>query len=115
MAAGADPNAANDEGLTPLMTQGDPASIEALLAAGARIDAVDHQGWGVLHHHASSYGALPLLELLLQRGADPTVRDRSGKLPLDLAREMPAPDSRVIVLLEAGIAARGKGPWTGPH
>ena len=54
---GADPNLSNAKGTTPLMYaktaafgSGDPAIMDALLAAGARIDAVDHSGQTALDY-----------------------------------------------------------------
>ena len=105
--AGADPNARTEDGVVPLMTQSEVTSIEVLLDRGAAIEPVDHQGRGVLHHYAASYGAAPCIALLLQRGADPMVRDNEGKLPIDLAREMPVPNDAVLDLLEAAMEAGG--------
>jgi hypothetical protein len=82
------------------MTQSKATSIEALLDRGAAFGTVDHHGRGVLHHYAASYAATPCIALLLQRGADPMVRDNEGKRPIDLARELPIPNSSVLDLLE---------------
>ena len=100
-AAGVDVNGTDNAGRTPLMLQRDDGPIEALLELGAKIDAVDRDGRNVLHHHRGE-----CVELLLRHGADPTVRDKEGKSPLDLAREEPLYPSRKLAVLED--AARGR-------
>jgi ankyrin repeat protein len=114
---GADPNARTNEGVVPLMTQADAKSVAALLERGAELSALDQLGRSVLHHYAGSPGTRPCLELLLARGADPTLRDSSGKTALDVANEMPIPSGRVVALLEEALDARSpdavQAPTTG--
>lgn len=59
-------------------------SVRLLLAAGAPVDAAQHQGWTVLMS-AGQHGDLELAELLLERGADPTLRAEDGRTAIDLA------------------------------
>ena len=67
------------------VSNGNPAVIEALLRAGADLDATDSEGRTILHRAAlSAPGAFPRL---LRLGADPQVRDAEGKTPMDYARE----------------------------
>ena len=66
-------NHANANGITPLLVccggMGPPAMVALLLERGARVDFADSQGWTPLVFVSSS-GQLPLLEQLLQAGAD---------------------------------------------
>jgi uncharacterized protein len=106
VAAGADPNARTNDGIVPLMTQFDAKSIEALQERGASIAAVDHLGRSVLHHYSGAYATARCIALLLQRGADPMLRDNEGKLPIDLAREMPIRNKSTLALLEEAMEPR---------
>lgn len=128
---GFDPNAADDEGRSPLMRacltlsdtsrrrdqfRGHVPSAKALLEAGADVSATDPEGRTVLHYAAGS--AVPeLIQLLLDAGADPTAKDKAGLTPLDytkdeaprLTRYRVAKDRRAIgaATLEKAIAQRG--------
>lgn len=70
--------------------EGNPESIALLIEAGSKLDHVNSLGWTAIiesivlgdggpRHQAS-------LKLLLDAGADRTIRDRQGQLPVDLAR-----------------------------
>jgi len=61
------------------------AIIEQLVAHGADINAQCNDGETALHV-ASKYQA-PFVALLLRLGADPAIKDRDGKLPIDWSRE----------------------------
>ncbi len=80
-----------DGGNTPLWfaAQGTrPASIpvtEALLEAGADIDSRCEYGTTALHL-AASWGHFELVKYLVDNGADPTLKDDSGKTALDAAK-----------------------------
>lgn len=81
---GADPDAANDEGRTPLHSATHSHRDEivaALLGAGAAPDAADAEGRTPLHL-ARTTG---VQNLLLEGGADPEARDHDGQTPLHLA------------------------------
>jgi ankyrin repeat protein len=60
------------------------AAAEALLAAGARIDARDSRGRTALHH-AAAIGYTDVVKLLAERGAALTAADSEGFTPLDAA------------------------------
>ncbi|TDU28387.1 ankyrin repeat protein [Panacagrimonas perspica] len=80
LAAGADPNAANDRGFTPLhfaATTDCTDCVKALIAAGANVGTRRIGGKTPLHF--SSATALPLL---LAAGADLKVRDDDGRTVL---------------------------------
>jgi ankyrin repeat protein len=60
------------------------ATAEALLAAGAAIDARDARGRTALHY-AAAVGYTDVVKLLVERGADLRVADADGVTPLDAA------------------------------
>ncbi len=100
LAAGADPSAPDGQGATPLMHAADSVALDAgrrLLAAGAEVNAQhDPDGNTALTHlvgglfrrrmtgDASPNGSDPIgfARLLLERGADPNLKNRSGDEPL---------------------------------
>jgi hypothetical protein len=81
--AGANVNAGNASGVTPLMVAiaFDPESsrmMQRLLDAGAEIDDQDKGGLTALMY-AARYGRQEAVTLLLARGANPTIRDNQGR------------------------------------
>jgi ankyrin repeat protein len=89
VARGADVNATNKAGITPLMCammgRGDCKEIaEILIAHGANINAQDSAGRTPLHG-AVLNGQPNMVVLLLAKGADVNVRMNNGKTPLDFA------------------------------
>jgi len=60
------------------------ATAEALLDAGAAIDARDGRGRTALHH-AASVGYTDVVKFLVERGADLRAADADGLTPLDAA------------------------------
>jgi ankyrin repeat protein len=84
--AGADPNAANDFGATPLMwCAGDAAKMRLLLAKGAKVDARSRLGRTPLLIAAAYDGAIDAARLLIEKGADVNARDASGMSVLEQA------------------------------
>jgi ankyrin repeat protein len=74
---GADPNAVNKAGVTPLIRAAtDPAKVEILLAAGAAVEARAESGNSALLLAARRHGNSRAVRLLLERGADPGARNR---------------------------------------
>lgn len=93
LAHGADPNAAETGGHTPLYRVANgcnaptaPAIVRALVRAGARVDACDSVQRTTPLHMAARRGKVAVAEALLACGADPAARDRRGDTPLDRAR-----------------------------
>ena len=92
--AGADLDARDDWGRTPLMYSVRAHSTEglhgptALLDAGADIKLSDHDGFTVLHHlfeaAKPSAGHHPLLHTLVSRGADVGATSADGRLPEEI-------------------------------
>jgi hypothetical protein len=98
IAAGADVQARNRRGATPLhyAADGGPgsstwdpraqaATVKRLLAGGADVDAVDMGGVTPLHRAARNR-CTPAVRALLAGGADVTRKNKSGSTALDLAR-----------------------------
>ena len=99
--AGANVNARDEAGATPLHLAArhatTPAVFSALVDAGARLDARDATGAMPLHA-AASMGMSPVaIHVLLAAGADPEAKDESGKTPWDYAKANPS-------LEETGLA-----------
>lgn len=85
VASGADLEARDSKGRTPLMrVRYYPAILRALLAAGAKIDARDTEGNNALADCSDDESA----HILLEAGADPWARDKNGKAIVDKARPL---------------------------
>ena len=77
--AGADPNAANAFGATPLMwCAGDAAKVRLLLSKGANANARSNLGRTPLLIAAAYDGATEAARLLMEKGADVNARDKGG-------------------------------------
>jgi ankyrin repeat protein len=92
IAKGADVNATNKNGITPLMCtmmgRGDCKEVaEILIANGANINAKDCMGKAPLHI-AVLNGQPDMVMLLLAKRADVNVRMNNGETPLDLATSL---------------------------
>ncbi|KAG6836362.1 hypothetical protein H0H93_008863 [Arthromyces matolae] len=71
---------------------GSTSMISLLLESGADVNEIPPDKYtgspwqGTPLHEAAKKGHLPAVQLLLDRGADPTLKDTDGKIALDLAR-----------------------------
>ncbi len=84
--AGADPNAANTFGATPLMwCAGDAAKVKLLLSKEANPNARSKLGRTPLMIAAINDGAIEAARLLIEKGADINARDKGGSSVLALA------------------------------
>lgn len=113
-------NTTDQHGSTPLIEAALISSfrgVRSLVEAGADLDAQDRDGQTPLHlviqnrHPNDSYGMvspveraeyLALIGLLLDRGADITIRDKTGKTALQIAENLP--DEEVVSLLHKAAA-----------
>lgn len=110
--AGADPNARDRLGLTPLLvacgktTQGYQIIAERLIRKGALINVRDGLGYTPLLL-ALSGGALEIAWLLIHNGADISASTRKGETTLSLARKFGSDEegARIVKYLE-GKGAR---------
>jgi ankyrin repeat protein len=87
LAAGADVNAKDGEGYTPLhnaASDGHKEVAELLIANGADVNAKDGEGYTPLHNAAFD-GHKEIAELLIAEGADVNVQDKQGSTSLDWA------------------------------
>lgn len=85
--AGADPDARDGQGRTPLLEAafgGHIDTLSALLEAGADPNARDPDGWSPLME-AASKGRFEVVKLLLAAGADANATNREGRSALALA------------------------------
>lgn len=89
IAAGADPDARDAFGQTPLMYAVDHARLDAvrtLVREGADVDARSGAGWTALMYASRhDWEGWHLAALLLEHGADPRIRNADGRTALDLA------------------------------
>ncbi|MEO0582363.1 MAG: ankyrin repeat domain-containing protein [Bacteroidota bacterium] len=85
---GADPEAKDGSGNTALMGasfKGFVSTIETLLQHGAAIDAQNNEGASALAF-AAMFDQEAVAKLLLEKGADPLLKDQKGNTPYDQAR-----------------------------
>ena len=102
---GWDPNAPNDDGLTPLhdgARNSNPTVVSHLLDAGAQLNARDNEGYTALHWAAAQSGNGRVVKALLDRGADPFAESNDGRTPLHSALRYRADPSVVSRMLDAG-------------
>jgi serine/threonine protein kinase len=104
---GANPNAKDKYGLTPLhwaASLGHVEIVKLLLERGANPNTKDNKGRTPLHE-AASLGHVEIVKLLLKRGANPNTKDNYGSTPLHEAAQKGRVEI-VRVLLEYGADPR---------
>ena len=102
VAAGADVEARSTTGRTPLHSASDPAVIEALVAAGADVEARNNDGQTPLHSAAFRTRDPTVIEALVAAGADVEARDNDGQTPLHWASSFRSDPAAVEALVAAG-------------
>jgi ankyrin repeat protein len=111
LAKGADPNLADNRGVTPLLLAcrlGFIEAVPALVKARARVDAANSAGETPLIFAVHS-GNLDLVRALLKAGADPDRADNSGRTARDYARVERA-QSTIVAELESNTKqAKARG------
>lgn len=89
--AGANPNAQDETGSTPLIAAVEAGTVEALLKGGAKPDLADKDGRTALMGADEAKTAA-----LLAGGADPALKDKEGRTAIDYA----GPNLAVVELLK---------------
>ena len=92
IAAGASPNATNEEGQTPLhiaAVEGHLGAVQTLIDSGADVNARDAMQWTPIfkaaYNHEQDTGYAPVVKALADAGADVNARIGFGLTPLMLA------------------------------
>ena len=116
IAAGADVNAADSLGTTPLMwaaRYGDAVLVERLIEAGANAEAQNVFGVTPMSE-AALIGSEPVIRELLAAGVDPNSPNPEGETALMLVVRTGQLDA-AEVLIEAGADVNAKERWAGQN
>jgi N-acyl-D-amino-acid deacylase len=115
--AGADPNAANELGATPLMwCAGDAAKVKLLLAKGAKVNVRSKLGRTPLLIAAAYDGAVESARLMIAKGANVNARDKNGVTVLNQAANVNNRDvARMLLAKGANVNIADYGGFTPLH
>ncbi|MBC6436597.1 MAG: ankyrin repeat domain-containing protein [Rhodobacteraceae bacterium] len=113
--SGANVNADDEYGRTPLHWARTAEAVQALLAAGADVNARDDGGWTPLHS-AAAHGTTTaeLIQILVKAGADIEASTGKGRTPFDVAMDFGNAEM-MQGLIDAGTSIDIKaqdGGWT---
>src|SRR5690554_3344505 len=92
---GADPELVNDRGQTPLQAvafKGDVETGRALLSGGAEVNGCGEDGKTPLMY-AAMFARMPMIDWLIEQGADPGIQSRERMTAALLARMMGADEA----------------------
>ena len=84
--SGADPNAVNDEGVSPLHIASYPAFAALLLKHRARVNLAAKNGDTPLHTIASERERADVVQVILKGGGDRRLRNSRGQTAFDIAK-----------------------------
>jgi ankyrin repeat protein len=98
--------------LIEAVKSGNKNSVQELIEAGAEMNQQDKQGWTPLNW-AAGKGDLEIVELLLQRGADPSIVGRDLRTPEMIA--LAAGRSDVVKALRNAAADRKEADAKSPE
>lgn len=101
VAHGADVNARNNSGWTPLSFPNSLKTCKLLLDNGADVNAIDGDGRTILMSEVLFQANPTITQLLIEQGAKVAVKDRSGKTAVDYAKANK--QKYVTHLLEAAL------------
>ncbi len=91
LGAGADANARDGAGITPLLEASRTGNLpvaKILIDGGADVNAIGGRHNDSALHVAAFNGRAELVELLVLRGADPTMENMLGRTPIQEAEQM---------------------------
>lgn len=103
LSSGADKDALDNDGTTPLMRaagEGSLGAVKSLLTAGADLNMQSAYDGGCALHHAACFGHDKIMDALLSSGVDKDALSHNGETPL-----MPAARSGHLVPAEIILAA----------
>ena len=83
--------------------------VRRLLEAGADINEANEDGWTSLHH-ACSVGDMEVAQLLMERGANPRLRDQLGLSPADIAESAQGGGAAALTRIGRDGGASGGAP-----
>jgi ankyrin repeat protein len=111
LSRGADPNAKDSAGFTPLHDAAwmakNAKNAELLIADGANVNAkADYNGWMPLHE-AVYYGEADVVKLLLANKADVNAKTKKGESPTELLGKGLADDDAKKKISEMLLSASG--------
>ncbi len=78
-----------------------PGSVKVLLASGADVNKLGSKRRPAIHWAVEWFGGVPLVQYLLEKGANPLIKDAAGETALDIAHREGKTD--VIKALEVWI------------
>jgi hypothetical protein len=117
LAGKANPRLRTDRGMDPvgigIVHGASPAILEELLAAGATLDVVNVDGFGLVHAAAETNRA-EIIQWLIQRGLDVEARSGRGLTPLHVACGLGHVDA-ARALIAAGADTRAPSPLGTPR
>ena len=87
-----------DQGATPLIVAADVSTAQVLISHQAQVNAQNDFGLTALMN-AAAEGKVDVVKLLIESGADPALKDHSGKTARQWAAERNHPE--VVALLKA--------------
>lgn len=109
---GADVNETDKNGVTPLhraVRFRSPAAVRLLIKQGADVNCQDKKSWSTPLHRAVTNTGAPatkgkadeigeIIQILLEGGADPKIKNRMGKMPIEYVK-----DARIRSLMEGKL------------